>query len=163
MSHAQGKHLHIAHRECLQILALALGPLLSPQLHADPLGRLFFTPDCRVALELQRQLNILTPRQETGRVLRLNGVVRHSSGTGNVTRNVTSTVWINGRPQRDDDANSAIRIRLFASEPDRADFTFGNEPSVSLHVGEALSRGTPNPADALPRRQGQAGFRISPR
>jgi len=158
MRHVQGKHLHSASREWLHIFALALGLLLSPQLHADSLGRLFFTPERRAALELQRQLDLLMPRQETGSVLRLDGVVRRSSEASKAK----STVWINGRPQREEDVNSTIRIRLFASQPDRVDFSVGNEPPASLRVGETLNRASPNPAYALPRGQIQANYRNSP-
>lgn len=159
MRHVQGKPFHIARFECLRILSLVLGLLLSPQLPAEPLGRLFFTPERRAALELQRQLDILTPRQETGRMLRLDGVVRRGSSMSNAK----STVWINGRPQRDDDVSSTIRIRLFAGQPDRADFSVGNEPPASLRVGETLNRASPKTADAKLRGQGQNGFRIAPR
>lgn len=70
----------------LHLLALWLG--LAPAGHAEPLGRLFFTPAQRAAWDQQRQLQ---PVAEPGAaaLLSMDGLVRRSSGR--------QTTWINGR------------------------------------------------------------------
>ncbi len=64
---------------------------LSHAAEAAPLGRLFMTPEARLALEHQRQLKFQATQTPDGAPLRLDGVVVRSSGK--------ATVWINGQPQ----------------------------------------------------------------
>lgn len=66
-----------------------------------PLGRLFLTPDMRAHLERQRQLDIKETRSLEGGTLRLDGVVVRSSGK--------STVWVNNRPQSENDGATLDR------------------------------------------------------
>lgn len=61
---------------------------------AEPLGRLFFTPAQRNALDAGKQ--VATPRaaaRPRPRTVRLNGVVTRSDGE--------TTVWLNGKPDPD--------------------------------------------------------------
>ena len=77
----------------LAMPALAIEPLKTATPEAQPLGRLFMTPDRRAALDRQR----LTNRQEAltaeGDVLTVNGTLIRSSGR--------TTQWVNQRPQHD--------------------------------------------------------------
>lgn len=60
---------------------------------ADPLGRLFFTPAQRSALDAGKRIGEAAPRAPEPRgpqQVRLDGVVTRSDGE--------STVWVNGRP-----------------------------------------------------------------
>lgn len=107
---------------------------LAQEDYAD-LGRLFFTPERRAALERQRQLNIQEVRTLEGATLRLDGVVRRSSGK--------STVWINGTPQNEDDARrSGVDVRLKPGHPGSALIAPGDEAPTQLKVGEAVNRAT---------------------
>jgi len=128
----------------LYLTALSLA-LVSSGAPAEPLGRLFFTPEQRAALDRQRLLNILTPHQETGGSLRLDGVVQRSGGS--------TTVWVNGRVRRDDDVSSAFRIMAPSREPDRVAFSIDNAPPATLRVGETLDRATQQTTDVLLRGQ----------
>lgn len=67
----------------------------------EPLGRLFFTPEQRAALDRQRQfnLNFLTNQTDADGSLTLNGEVRRSSGR--------NTRWVNGEAQWNGNVPSA--------------------------------------------------------
>lgn len=67
---------------------------------AETLGRLFFTREQRAALERQRQSGRGEMPVEEAASVRLDGVVRDSSGR--------TTVWRNGRP--DDAARPAMKV-----------------------------------------------------
>ena len=74
------------------ILAGLLGAAAATGAAAQELGRLFFTPDQRAALDARRKARVpdkpaATPQVESP-VTRVNGVVQRSGGK--------STVWVNG-------------------------------------------------------------------
>jgi len=118
--------------------------LFAASAQAAPLGRLFFTPERRAALERQRQLNIQEKTQEeTVEVasVHLNGVVRRA---GNKT-----TVWVNGRPQQVDNANTGILVTPSTRDLDRVNIRVGEESSTSMRVGETLNRATQEMSDGL--------------
>lgn len=117
--------------------------LLSAYAQAEPLGRLFFTPERRAALERQRQLNIQEKTQETVEVasVHLNGVVRRGGNQ--------ATVWVNGRPQQVDNANTGILVKPSSKELDRVGIRVGDEAPSSLRVGETLNRATQETTDGL--------------
>lgn len=75
-------------RRCLLLVLLVLGT----SARAEPLGRLFFTPAQRAALDQRRQLPLQTEGADPSgpAVLAVNGQVRRSSGR--------HTTWINGSP-----------------------------------------------------------------
>lgn len=138
----------------LSAAALVLA-LLAAYAQAAPLGRLFFTPERRAALERQRQLNIQEKTQEeTVEVasVHLNGVVRR---TGNKT-----TVWVNGRPQQVDNATGGISVAPSSNDVERVNIRVGDESSTSLRVGETLNRATQEMSDGL--AGGQLQINVSP-
>lgn len=108
---------------------------------ADPLGRLFFSPERRAALERQRQLNIQETQPLEGSVVTLNGVVSRSSGK--------HTVWVNQRPQHESAFDTGVTASVSPKQPGRAVVTAGDDPSAALKVGESINRGTREKADNL--------------
>ncbi len=102
---------------------------------AEELGRLFFTPERRAALERQRQFNIRETQQVVeGATLSVTGVVQRSSGK--------TTAWVNGAPQDDKNASTGVRVEIDRSNPARTTVVAGEESPASLKVGEAINRAT---------------------
>lgn len=102
---------------------------------AEPLGRLFFTPERRAALERQRQLNIRETQQAIeGATLSVSGVVQRSSGK--------TTAWINGAPQNERDAGAGVHVEIDRANPSRTTVITDEESPASLRVGEAINRAT---------------------
>jgi hypothetical protein len=107
---------------------------------AQELGRLFFTPEQRAALDARRKARV--PDKPAAAVVvaspttRVDGFVRRSQGP--------STVFVNGEPLTTDaQADSPHIVR------DRG------EPKVSLPGGEAAARFTLRPGEMLDRGSGE--------
>ena len=119
------------------LLAFALVPLTG---QTQELGRLFFTPEQRAALDARRKARVpdkpAAAAVVAAPVTRLDGYVKRSGGP--------STVWINGESVPDG-APEAPRI-----DPNR-------EPggSVSISVGETGRRVRLKPGEALDRGNGE--------
>jgi hypothetical protein len=94
---------------------------------AETLGRLFFTPERRAALERQRQYSVQEAEALQGESVSLDGVVKRSSGR--------STIWVNGRAQHDVGNGTGIAN--------------GEQPALSLRVGESANRTTGEKKDGL--------------
>lgn len=122
------------------LLAIGLCACLEPAA-AEPLGRLFFTPERRAALERQRQLNIQEIRPLEGSTVSLDGIVTRSSGR--------STVWINQRPQNENESGTGVTAAVSPYNPGQATVAPGEEPAASLRVGESINRATREKASAL--------------
>lgn len=141
-------------RSLLAAILLALA--LVESAGAEPLGRLFFTPERRAALERQRQFNIHEAQTLEGATLSLDGVVVRSSGK--------RTVWINSRAQHDTAAPTGVAVDLSRREPGRAILSAGEEAPAPLKVGESINRATREKADALGGgRVGTSGRAAAPR
>jgi hypothetical protein len=120
-------------RSCAPLAGLALALLLAAlPARAGELGRLFFTPERRAALERQRSLDIREIPAVEGDTLSVQGLVQRSGGR--------STAWINGRPQYGEPDGAAVRVVIDEREPGRATLIVKEEAGVSLKVGEALER-----------------------
>ena len=109
--------------------------LVAPALGAEPLGRLFFTPEQRAALDARRKARV--PDKPAAAVVasptvRLDGYVKRSDGR--------STVWVNGESQGES-GSDAPRIG-------------SNDGSVSVNVGESAARVTLKPGEVLDRGNG---------
>jgi hypothetical protein len=119
------------------VLAALLVALAAP-LEAQELGRLFFTPEQRAALDARRKARV--PDKPAAAVVapvtRLDGYVKRSGGP--------PTVWINGESVPDN-----------APEAPRIDSTRGPSGSVSISVGEAGGRVRLQPGEALDRSNGE--------
>src|SRR6266850_816225 len=104
---------------------------------AEPLGRLFFTPAQRNALDAGKQVN--KPRAATAapraqRALKLNGVVTRSDNE--------TTVWVNGRTVGNN-GTSAADVAASDSDPATARVKLrGMGTQVKLRVGQSLDRST---------------------
>ena len=123
-------------------LALAIILLVAADwANAEPLGRLFLTPERRATLEQQRQLNIQETQTLEGEVVSLNGIVTRSSGK--------HTVWVNQRPQNENSAGTGVTAAISPANPGRAVITAGDESPAALKVGESINRGTREKADSL--------------
>ena len=116
-------------------LALMVASLPAP---AQELGRLFFTPERREALDRQRQFKVPesleVPADPT---LTINGVVTRSSGK--------RTVWINGVTQNEKDIGKGV-----AATPNRAN------PGKILVQPESGAAATAGIGDTLNRTTGEA-------
>jgi len=108
----------------------------------SPLGRLFFTPEKRLALEHQRLSNIQETQTLEGAIMSLDGIVQRSSGK--------STVWINGHAQDEHEAaRTGVTVRLTPKNPGQAQLSPGEESPTQLKVGEAINRATGERNDHL--------------
>jgi hypothetical protein len=117
-------------RFCLLGIALVLN---SQPCLAQEVGRLFFTPDQRAALDARRKARV--PDKPATVVVaspttRLDGYVKRSTGP--------STVWVNGEPLPEG-AGDAPRIG----------------PRVSISVGEGGRRAALRPGEVLDRGTGE--------
>lgn len=125
-------------RRLLLLLFAALLPL--PAAGEQALGRLFFTPEKRAALERSRRLNLRQAQQMEGETLSLDGIVRRSDGSG--------TAWINGRPHYVADPRNGVAIGLQPGAAG-ASISVGDEPPSRLRVGESINRGTRDKNDLI--------------
>ena len=135
------------------LIILLCAALLPPAAVADEtLGRVFFTPEKRAALERSRKLNLRQAQQMEGATMSLEGIVRRSDGNG--------TAWINGRPHNVSDPRHGVAIGL---RPDAAGATVsvGDEAPSRLRVGETVNRGTREKRDVL--GEGRVAGRHHPR
>jgi hypothetical protein len=126
-------------------LATLLGLAAPADVAAQDLGRLFFTPDQRAALDARRKARVpdkpaATPQVESP-VTRVNGVVQRAGGK--------STVWVNSEaipesPQAD--AQGAPR----PAGEGRVNLPLGDGGrSIQMRVGESLNRGSGEVSDVV--------------
>ncbi len=94
---------------------------------AEPIGRLFLSPDERAMLERQRN-DAGTASTPAGRIT-LNGLVRRSSGK--------TTAWINQRPQNEDENPQGVAV-LKAPAKSSAALLLPSGKRVDLKVGQTL-------------------------
>lgn len=116
---------------------LALAPGLAA---ADSTERLFFTPQERAALDLQRNTGDGAVSVETvgapllGREITLNGIVKRSGGK--------STVWVNGVPQGEvEPAYGPKILTRQARLPTVPVFVPALGKTANLKVGQTLDTG----------------------
>lgn len=125
-------------RLAIRILQSLVGlALLAPTFaaSAQELGRLFFTPERRAALERQRTLNVQEAQTLQGTTMSLDGVVYRSSGK--------ATVWINNQAQAENEsARTGVSASLSPKAPGSALLKPGEEAPAHLKVGEAVNRAT---------------------
>jgi hypothetical protein len=112
---------------------LLIAFLVSTPCMGQEVGRLFFTPEQRAALDARRKARMPdkpAPVVVASPTTRVDGFVKRSSGP--------STVWVNGEPLPEGAAD-APRIG----------------PRVSIPVGEAGRRATLRPGEVLNRGTGE--------
>ena len=123
-------------KRALVALAFAAMPLA---VCAQELGRLFFTPQQRSALDDRRKARV--PDKPAAAVVatpvtRVDGFVQRSGGP--------PTVWVNGEPLSDT-----------APEAPRIDTTRTPSGTVSITLGESGTRARLKPGEALDRGTGE--------
>ncbi len=133
-------------RRLALVAATALLMISPPVCAADTgagndLGRLFFTPERRSALDSQRRFDVQQDRVIEGDRLSVDGVVERSSGR--------STVWINGVAHHDRSTASDVKPRISDRDPGRVLLQAGDAPPASLRVGESVNRTTRETQDVL--------------
>jgi hypothetical protein len=128
-----------------QAAALLLaGALLAPcAVSAQDLGRLFFTPEQREALDARRRARLpdkpaaLAPSPTT----RLEGSVKRSLGK--------STVWIDGSAVPEGTQPEGLRIRR-GGDPGRVTVILGEDGRrIEMRVGETLDRASGEVKDVI--------------
>lgn len=120
----------------LVLIAAGLGPAFGAWgAESVDLGRLFFTPERRQALEYQRNFNVQEAQTLQGTTMSLDGVVYRSSGK--------STVWINRQAQNEGEtARTGVSATVSAKSPGKALLAPGEEVAAELKVGETMNRAT---------------------
>jgi hypothetical protein len=140
-------------RATLLGIALALG---AAGAQAQELGRLFFTPDQRAALDARRKARVpdkpaATPVTESP-VTRIDGAVRRSGGK--------STVWVNGETIPEGAQAGGAQAAPKASNSSRVSIPAGEGAQrYDLRVGESLDRGSGEVRDVI----GEGAIKIEPR
>jgi hypothetical protein len=113
--------------------------------HAQELGRLFFTPEQRAALDERRKARV--PDKPAAVLVespstRLDGYVKRSGGK--------STLFVNGEAIPEGAPTESMAIVPDRTRPDRATVEVGDsERRIPLKVGESLDRGTGEVHDGL--------------
>lgn len=132
-------------RPTSQALRCTLGAAVLALLTAVPaaaqdLGRLFFSPERRAALDRARQFNVQSQQQVAeGNTLSVDGVVRRSSGK--------RTVWVNGVAIHE---NSVTDVRVVGVSPrGTVSLVPGDQGITQIPVGTAINRSTGERQDAL--------------
>ena len=113
------------------------------QAAAQELGRLFFTPEQRDALDARRKARL--PDKPAAAAVspttRLDGYVRRSSGR--------STVFVDGEAVSENAQPEGLRLRR-GSDPSRVTVTVGEDGRrIEMRVGETLDRATGEVKDVL--------------
>lgn len=140
----------------LAALLLACALLAPRAAPAQELGRLFFTPEQREALDARRRARLpdkpaaLAPSPTT----RVDGSVQRSSGR--------STVWIDGAAVPDGTQPEGLRIRR-GGDPSRIHVIVGEDGRrIELRVGETLDRATGEVKDVVGAGEVRIGRRGAP-
>jgi len=125
------------------LLLVAASIALVPVARAQELGRLFFTPDQRAALDARRKAR--SPDKAAATVVspttRLDGYVQRSGGP--------STVWVNGEGQLET-SSDAPRIGATRRDDGRVSVPVGESGArVGMKPGETLDRGTGEVRDLI--------------
>ena len=123
-------------RALLAVVALLLAARVPPAAAQD-IGRLFFTPEQRDALDARRKARV--PDKPSAPVVespttRIDGYVQRSGGL--------STVWVNGQAVPQGSQPEGMRVTP-ERDPTRVELSVGDgEQKIPLRVGDVLDRGT---------------------
>lgn len=96
---------------------------------AEPLGRLFFTPDERAMLDRMRQKSSGSTLSATEQIT-LKGLVRRSSGK--------STAWINQVPQHENETPLGVAVRQGNASKPSAVLLLPSGKQVQLKAGQTF-------------------------
>ncbi len=141
-------------RTALAALGITLAGAASAQ--AQELGRLFFTPEQRAALDARRKARVpdkpaATPVTESP-ITRINGAVQRGGGK--------STVWVDGQMIPEDAQADSARVTPRGPNSGRVSIPAGEGAQRhDLRVGESLDRGSGEVRDVI----GEGEIKIGPR
>ncbi len=96
---------------------------------AEPLGRLFFSPDERAMLDRMRQKNSGSAASAAAQIT-LNGIVRRSSGK--------TTAWINQVPQNENETPQGIAVQQGKTSKPSALLLLPSGKQVQLKAGQTF-------------------------
>jgi hypothetical protein len=118
--------------------ALLLAAALAAPAAAQELGRLFFTPERRQALDRQREVSLVEHREAAGEpALTIDGVVVRSSGR--------RTVWINGVAHD----GGKLPVTPGRADPGRIVVRTSDGLDAEAKVGDTVDRDTGETASLL--------------
>lgn len=138
------------------LVATAITLACTTSARAQELGRLFFTPEQRAALDARRKARVpdkpaAAPVTETP-ISRVDGAVQRSGGK--------STVWVNGETIPEGAQAEGARVTPRSPNPGRVSIPAGDGPQrYDLRVGESVDRGSGEKRDIL----GEGEIKIGPR
>jgi hypothetical protein len=124
-------------------LALLLALLPAGPAAAQELGRLFFTPEQRAALDARRAARLPDKPAAAAEspTTRVDGYAKRSSGK--------STVWVDGEAMPDGLQLEGLRVQR-GKDPTRVTVTIGEDGRrIVLRVGETLDRATGEVKDVI--------------
>ena len=135
--------------------ALLAANLVPSPAASEDLGRLFFTPEQRGALDARRKARIpdkpATVVVESP-VTRVDGLVSRGSGK--------STTWVNGEPVPEGSQPEGLRIFPRRNDTGRVIVNIGESDSqVNLKIGQSFDRDSGEVRDSL----GGGDIKINPR
>ena len=124
--------------------------------NAQELGRLFFTPEQRAALDARRKARVpdkpAAAAVTESPVSRVDGAVQRSGGK--------STVWVNGETIPENSQADSARVTPRSPNPGRVSIPAGEGAQrYDLRVGESVDRGSGEVRDIL----GEGDIKITPR
>jgi hypothetical protein len=135
-------------------LAALLGATAVADVAAQELGRLFFTPEQRAALDARRKARVpdkpaAVPQVESP-VTRVNGVVQRAGGR--------STVWVNNEAIPESPQAEAAGAPRPTGDG-RVNIPLGEGgQGIQMRVGESLNRGSGEVSDVV----GKDGVKVAP-
>jgi hypothetical protein len=138
------------------LAVMLAGLLVTAGAGAQELGRLFFTPEQRAALDARRKARVpdkpAAAAQVESPVTRINGAVQRSGGK--------STVWVNGETIPEGAQPGGPQVSPRAGKPGNVSVPAGEGAQrYDLRVGESLDRGSGEVRDLI----GESEIRIGPR
>jgi hypothetical protein len=141
-------------RAAALLAALLVALLGSAGAGAQELGRLFFTPEQRAALDARRKARVpdkpaAAPQAESP-ITRVNGAVQRGGGR--------STVWVNGEAIPEGGPPGSAQPSPRAAGAGRVTLPAGEGAQRDLRVGESLDRGSGEVRDVI----GEGEIRIGP-
>ncbi len=105
----------------IRIMIFAAGLIAATLCRAEPLGRLFFTPEQRAQLEYSNSQN--NDLGNSARALTVNGIVQKHGGK--------RTAWINGVPQQAGNSDERAPDSLLVTVP-------GSSKPAKVKVGQKV-------------------------
>ena len=143
-------------RARIALVAIAVTLAGVPSAPAQELGRLFFTPEQRAALDARRKARLpdkpaAAPIAELP-VTRVNGAVQRGGGK--------STVWVNGETIAEDAQPDGARVTPRSTNAGRVSIPAGEGPQrYDLRVGESVDRNSGEVRDVI----GEGEIKVGPR